>query len=70
MRPIADLKFILARVMADIRATPPRGPLLVEPHARSTVCRRGHAAMREIGGKWKCGECQRIGKQRRRAAAR
>lgn len=71
MRSLEDLRFIRDRVLAEIAATPPAGPLLVEPtrRARSSVCQRGHEAMREIGGKWKCAECQRIGKNRRRAAA-
>lgn len=63
----ADLRFIAARVLAEVRATPATGPLLgtPEPRARASVCKRGHVeAGRTNGGH--CRECERERKQRAR----
>jgi len=67
VKSLADLRFIAERVLADIRANPPTGPLLGEAPAGSRkrdVCRRGHvgAPKRSNGG---CVECYRAGRRAR-----
>lgn len=44
MRPRDELDFIRDRVLAEIKANPPRGPLLTEmpPTRPSRTCKRGH----------------------------
>lgn len=66
MRPISELRFIAARVWAEIRANPPRGPLLGE--ADPETCRRGHTAfVRRADGRRRCSECDRQRPRGRRA---
>ena len=51
MRALAELQFIRDRVIADIRANPPRGPLLGEPGPREPKpCKRGHRDGRRANG--------------------
>lgn len=59
MRPQEELRFIRDRVMAEIRANPPQGPLLTDH------CRNGHVSPeREADGH--CKECRRDGRRRRK----
>lgn len=69
MRDLATVKFILARVMDEIRANPPSGPLLVETPTRRPdwECRYGHLAWAWRSGLWYCADCRNA---RRRAAYR
>jgi hypothetical protein len=59
-----ELRFILARVLAEIRANPPGGPLLTERGLRHhrTTCLRGH----DKEGRRDCPTCERDRKRRRR----
>jgi hypothetical protein len=54
MRPRAYLDFVRDRVLAEIRATPPTGPLLTElpPPTTSRPCKRGHDT-----GRYRDGQC-------------
>ena len=72
MRPLADLRFIAARVIAEVRATPPSGPLLTEPRgprARKTACKNGHADAGRTKSR-QCRACERERKRRDRRNAR
>jgi hypothetical protein len=65
VRTREELKFILDRVISEIRANPPHGPLLGEaPRGRpkSATCKRGHEAGRDKQGH--CYECERVRKGR------
>lgn len=59
MRPRAELDFIRDRVLAEIRATPPAGPLLAETvlRARPATCLRGHDRRGQRG---ECHDCRRL----------
>jgi hypothetical protein len=63
-----DLDWIYAvrdRVLAEIKANPPRGPLLVESR-RSGTCKRGHVGgIVERKGHRFCAECERERKRRK-----
>lgn len=66
MRSLDDLRFIAARVLAEVRATPPTGPLLGTDHPvgrpRAEVCMRGH----EGAGRDRQGHCRACRRERRR----
>lgn len=69
MRDIATLRFIRDRVLSEIAAHPPTGPLLGETPTRAprTTCRNGHAALyRQPSGELRCAECRRQQDRRRR----
>lgn len=71
-RPLADLRFIRDRVLAEIKAHPPVGPLLDELVLKPVVkeCQRGHRAMiRRADGRRYCVTCKQDGKQRRKATS-
>ncbi len=69
VRSLEDLAFIRDRVLAEIRANPPRGALLgEEPTKRPDwACKRDHTgAWKWRSGYWYCGACRNA----KRAAAR
>ena len=70
MRSMADLAFIRDRVLAEIRANLPAGPLLEETPTKRPdwACKRGHSdAWKWRSGSWYCGACRNA---KRRSAYR
>ena len=68
---LGELRFIAARVLAEVRATPPQGPLLGETPPAET-CQRGHTAMVvRSDGHRRCADCarERSREQKRRRRA-
>jgi hypothetical protein len=77
VRSLDELRFIRDRVLAEIRTTPPQGPLLTELYPEigpetprpDRPCPRGHDDWM-LGSNWKCRACQNEGRRRRRAEGR
>lgn len=66
MRPLAELQFIRDRVLAEIRANPPMGPLLGKKpigRPRKPACPRGHVNPQRYKG----GHCVLCDRDRQRA---
>lgn len=65
---LAELQFIRDRVLAEIRATPPAGPLLTdhEPQPARETCKRGHPLSQRSGQRY-CRVCnaERVRRGRR-----
>ncbi len=73
MRPIDEIRFIYDRVMAEIKANPPRGPLLVEhePTPAPEACARGHVDwFARKDGQRGCRTCRKAYRRAKRQAAK
>ena len=73
MRPREYLDAVRDRVLAEIRANPPTGPLLTEKPARPLpdACKAGHVGMMvRHGPNRRCSECERLRKAARRKEPR